>query len=251
MEKASSIILFFIMVVVIITPSISYAARLLSTDDAGVVKARHMEVEAGFEYVKQADKENNLTLCIKYGLIEKLDLGVEVPYQFIDISEGNKVEGIGDIQITTKYNFLDETETLPALALSCVVKTKTGDTNKGLGSGEIDYSLNGIITKEIGDFTTHANLGYTFVGEPESEDLDDIFSYGLSVEYPLIESLNMVGEITGETTFDGDFDDNPFSGLIGFNCILNKRLCFDVGIGFQISKASPDYKIVTGLTLAF
>ncbi|MFC1624349.1 transporter [Candidatus Omnitrophota bacterium] len=244
-------VLLFIITVAIIIPSISYAARPLSTDDAGVVEARHMEIESGFEYVKQTDKEKSLSLCVKYGIIEKLDLGIEIPYQFIDVSEGDKIDGISDIQIATKYHLLDETETLPALAMSCVVKTKTGDENKGLGSGELDYSLNGIITKEIRDFTTHVNLGYTFVGEPEGENLDDIFSYSLAIEYLLIESLNIVGEITGETTFNGDFDDNPFSGLVGLNYILTERLCFDAGIGFQISKASPDYRITTGLTLAF
>jgi len=217
----------------------------------GVVEARHMEVEAGFEYVKQSDKENNLSLCVKYGIIKKLDLGIEVPYQFIDVSEGDKVDGMGDIQITTKYNFLDETESLPALALSCTVKTKTGDESKSLGSGEIDYSLNGIFTKEIGRFASHVNLGYTFIGESNEEELDDIFSYSLAVEYPLIESLNIVGEIVGETTFDGDFDDNPLMGLVGFNYAFDERVCFDFGIRFQIAKVGPDYQITTGLTLGF
>jgi len=249
--KILKVVLFFISVVTVIIPSISYAARPLSTDDAGVVEERHMEIEVGYEYVKQTDKENNLSLVLKYGIFEKLDLGVEIPYKFIGFSESDNVDGVGDILLTAKYNFTDETDSLPAFTLSYSVKTETGDNDKSLGSGEIDYSLNGIFTKEIAKFTTHANLGYTFAGEPEGESLDDIFSYSLAVEYPINESLNIVGEITGETTFDGNFDDNPFIGLIGFNYAMNERMCFDFGLGLQISEASPDYQITTGLTFSF
>ena len=251
MAKISNLVLFLVIIVLVIIPSTIYAARPLSTDDAGVVEESHMEIESGFEYVKQTDEENNLNFVLKYGIIKNLDLGLEIPYKFIDFNEGDDVDGIGDIIFSTKCHFLDEGKNLPALALSYSIKSKTGDKDKGLGSGEIDYSLNGIITKEIGDFTTHINFGYTFVGEPKEEDLDDIFSYSLAVEYPINENLNMLGEILGETTFDGDFDDNPFSGLIGFNYAFNETVFFDFGMGFQISQVSPDYQITTGLTLAF
>lgn len=251
MGKISNQVLFFIIAIVIIIPSITYAARPLSTDDAEAVEERHMEVEAGFEYVKQTDKENNLGLVLKYGVMRNLDFGVEIPYKFVDFSENTDADGIGDILFITKYNFLDETENLPALALSYTVKTKTGDKDKNLGSGELDCSLNTVLTKGIADFTTHINFGYTFIGEPEGEEVDDIFVYALAIEYPINESLNIVGEIVGETSFDGDFDDNPFSGLVGFNYALNETVSFDFGILFQISKASPDYQITTGLTLGF
>jgi len=243
--------LFLIVAVVIINPLLSYAARPLSTDDAGAVEERHMEVETGFEYVKQTDEENNLNLVLKYGVIKNFDLGIEIPYKFINFSENDDVDGITDMLFTAKYNFLDEAENLPALALSYTVKTKTGDKNKGLSSGEVDYTLNGILTKEITKLTTHLNLGYTFVGESDEEKLDDIFSYGLAAAYPINDDLNIVAEIVGETTFDGDFDDNPSRGLLGFNYVFSKAISFDFGIGFRISKASPDYQITTGLTFGF
>lgn len=249
MGKILNLILFLI--IALITSSITYAARPLSTDDAGTVEERHIEIESGFEYVKQADEEYNLSFVLKYGLIKNSDLGIEIPYKFIDFIESANVGGIGDIKFTTKYRFLDEIKNLPVLALSLSIKTKTGNKEKSLGSGELDYGLNGIVTKEIGKFTTHLNLGYTFVGEPEGEEVNDIFSYGLAMEYPLNESLNIVGEVTGETTLDGDFNGNPCSGLLGLNYALSEMIAFDFGVGFEISDASPDYRIITGLTLGF
>ncbi|MFC1667704.1 transporter, partial [Candidatus Omnitrophota bacterium] len=235
MRRILDLVLFLLIVLVIIIPSVTYAARPISTDDAGTVEKRRIEIESGFEYVKQADEENNLSFVLKYGIIKNLDLGIEIPYTFIDFNESANVDGMGDIQCTTKYHFLDETQNLPALALSCSIKTKTGD--KGLSSGEVDYALTGIMTKEIREFTTHVNFGYTIVGEPEGEKLDDIFSYGLAIEYPVNEKLNIAGELTGETIFDGDFDDNPCSALTGLNYAFSEIVTFDFGVGFEISEA--------------
>ena len=64
-------------------------------------------------------------------------------------------------------------------------------------------------------------------------------------------NLNILGEIAGETTFDGDFDDNPCNALVGLNYAFSEIATFDFGVGFEISDASPDYTIVTGLTLGF
>ncbi|MFC1698736.1 transporter [Candidatus Omnitrophota bacterium] len=251
MGKILNLILFLIIAFPIIVPSIAYAARPLSTDDAGTVEERHIEIESGFEYVNQTDEENSLNLVLKYGIIKNLDLGTELPYKFINLSGSADVDGIGDIKVTTKYRFLEETKKIPALAFSFSVKTKTGSEAKGIGSGEVDYILNGIITKTIDKFINHLNLGYTFVGEPEEGNPDDIFSYSLALEYPMYERLSIVGEIAGETTFEGDFDDNPCSGLLGLNYALNEMTSFDFGMGFKISDASPDYKIITGLTFGF
>jgi len=251
MGRIFKLIIFLISAFAIINPLIAFAARPLSTSDAGTVDEKHLEIESGFEYVKQRDEEYNLSFVLTYGIAQNLDLAAEVPYQFIDLSESVNVDGIGDIKVTGKVHLLDELEKIPALALTLSIKTKTGDKDRGLGSGELDYILNGVASKGIGKCITHLNIGYTFVGEPEGENLDDIFSYSFAIEYPMNENLNVVGEVTGETTFDGDFNDNPCSGLVGLNYAINEMISFDFGVGFQISEASPDYRIVTGLTRGF
>ncbi len=229
-----------------------YGARPLSTNDAGTVERGHFEVECGYEYAKgDADEENSLSFAVTCGIAQNLDLGVEVPYRFIDFDEGDDVDGIGDVEFTTKYTLVKETEDHPAFAMSFGVKSETGDETKGLGTGEIDYSINGILTKKINKITTHLNCGYTFVGEPDGEDVDDLMSYAVAVEYPLGEKLNILGEIAGETDFNGNFDNNACSGLFGINHCLNEDIVIDYGFGFGISDASPDYTITSGMTIYF
>lgn len=236
-------LIFFIMT----TSSFAYGARPLSTDDAGTVEKGHFEIESGFEYVKQNDEEYNLSFVLKHGVIEDLDLGIEIPYKFIKFREGEDTNGVGDMTVTSKHSFLDESGGLPSLALSFSIKTETGNGEESLGTSEVDYGFNGIMSKEIGRFTAHLNIGYTFVGEPGK----DSFSYGWAMECPINENLNILGEIIGETIFDGDFDDNPCNGLVGLNSSITEMITFDCGMGFEISDASSDYTIVAGLTLGF
>ncbi|GAG00741.1 unnamed protein product, partial [marine sediment metagenome] len=214
------------------------------------VEKQHLETECGFEYVNTADNECNWSTVLKCGLLENWDIGIEFPYQFIDVTEGSDVDGIGDMVVSSKYRFLDETQGFPALSLSFAIKTDTGNEDKGLGSGDLDYTITAILTKELNKIVGHLNLGYIYVGAPEGQD-DDVFSYALALEYPVDDRLNFVGELSGETNFEGDFDDNPFAALVGFNYAFSDAATFDFGAAWQISEASPDYKLVTGLTLGF
>jgi len=231
--------------------SSAFAARPLSTDDAGTIEKGHIEFEGGFEYVNNVDNEYNWSTTLKYGLRENWDFGVEIPYQALDVSEGDDVDGVADLVICSKYRLLDQSVNIVNLAINFKIKTKTGNNDKGLGAGDIDYSATAILTKELGNITSHINLGYTYVGGPEGTDNDSLFSYALALEYPLDNKCNLVGEFTGETNFEGDFNNNPFAGLIGCNYAVSEDIAVDLGLAWQISEASPDYKIISGVTLGF
>ena len=245
--KVIVLIAFFLF---IICTTLSFAARPLSTDDAGTVDKGNFEVEAGWEYANQSDKEIGLNLVIKRGMLDNLDFGVEIPYKFIDFAEGAKTDGFDDIIITSKYNFLAETTALPAMSVSFSLKTDSGNDDKSLGTGEKEYAINTILSKSLERAALHFNLGYVIKDDLPEEDLREVLTYSFAVEYPLNERLNLVGEITGENERRGDFDDNSLWGLLGFNYSINEIVAYDLGLGFEISEASPDFTITTGLTLS-
>ena len=55
--------------------------------------------------------------------------------------------GIGDANLSVKYNFLKEKENSkrPALALTFNFEIPTGIVSKGLGSGISDFYVNGVL----------------------------------------------------------------------------------------------------------
>ena len=242
--------IFLVAGIILITPGYVMAGRPLATSDTATIDKGTFELEVGYEYVKHEDEENNFSIALTYGVLNNLEVGIELPYTFIDYATTEKVDGIGDLSIGLKYRLWDEVGNFPSGALSFSIKTQTGDEDKGLGTGEVDYEICSIFTKQIGPMLIHMNAGYTFKGEPEGRDIDDVFLYNFALEYP-VGNFNLVGEIVGETTFEGNFDANPCEGLIGFNYPIKENLVYDFGINFPISEVSPDYRITTGLTISW
>lgn len=59
------------------------------------------------------------------------------------------------------------------------MKTKNGEENKWLGSGDVDYSLVAIASKSLGNLTLHAMLEYKFVGDNGDNHIRNIYLYAL------------------------------------------------------------------------
>ncbi|MCM8770611.1 MAG: transporter [Candidatus Omnitrophica bacterium] len=236
-----------------------FAARPLSTDDTGTVEKGHFELEFGGGYFKEVARAEEtkevfratfIDLTLTVGLLENWDIGLSIPYIFIDNPEEKNIDGFEDIEISTKYRLLEEKKILPSYALGVAVKTQSANEDKGLGSGQVEVAVNNIFSQAIGKFAFHLNLGYNFLTKRKGQD--NTFFYGLALEYPLIEEkLNLVSEISGETNFSGNFDENITSGLVGFNYALTDWLVFDMGGRFGISKAAAEYEITSGFTLTF
>lgn len=191
----SSVILIFLSIFFLL-PNV-FAARPLSTDDAAVVAKGTFEVEYGIEYINQLDKEINLSLVIKRGLLENLDLGVEVPYQFIDFKEGAKTDGFSDIKISSKLNIIKDKSTLPDTALSFSYKADSANNDRSLGTGKPEITINSIFSKSVSNITVHTNLGYSFKEDFDDSDNEDTLNYALAIEYGVKDKLNIVGEIAG------------------------------------------------------
>lgn len=229
----------------------SYAARPLSTDDSGCVEKGHFESEWGVEYVNQLDKEVNLSLVLKRGILDNLDFGIEVPYKFIDLAEGAKTEGFSDIKLMAKLNLIKQIESLPDVSLSFAYKSDSANDEKSLGTGKPECTITGIFSKVFNNIALHSNLGYTFKKDFDDSDNEDTFNYALALEYAVNDRLCIVSEIAGDTVLKREFDDNACGGLVGFNYALNEKITIDTGFAFEISEASPDFKVTSGLTISF
>ncbi len=229
---------------VLILSAPAFAARPLNTDDAGTVDQGKFEIEAGVEVEKAKDIDETATglaVQVKYGILDNLDAGIEIPYAASDPS------GIGDATVKGKINFVEETESAPAISLGIDIKLANGDKDQGLGTGYVDYGINGILSKEFGPAVCHANLGYTIVGVEEGTDSENTISYGIAVEFPVDDQLTVVGEIFGASVENASA--NPLDLQIGGYWSINDTARVDGGLDFGLSDASPEYKATVGITL--
>jgi len=142
---------------------------------------------------------------------------------------------------------VQETPTLPTLALSATVKFPTGSERRGLGSGRTDYTVELLATKSVGPASedkrtsVSVNLTHTFVGGG-----DDIFSPRANMEHPVNDKLTLVGELVGEMA-----KKNSLRSLVGAIYEISKNIALDIGVGFGLINADRAWSVTIGITYEF
>jgi hypothetical protein len=234
-----------------LSPSSVFAARPLTTDDTGTVEKGKFQLETGFDFTRQDnhDRELRPSMTLSYGLFERMDMGIGSGYLFVHPEEGKKENGFADTELKIKYRLMDEKGWLPSFAVTGKVKKPTASESKELGSGKTDFGINVIFTKNLSKrWVFHINAGYTFIGE---HGVNNEFNYSVAGQYILSDKWVLVGEIIGVNNFNGRKGDDPLSGLLGTYYLITDNIVWDAGVEIGMSKAAPDFRLTTGLTLFF
>lgn len=184
-------------------------------------------------------KAKILAVGATYGLTDRLDIGILVPYVWLDMdvrshadlvvspanpfptahqfgpespddSASGSANGIGDILLHAKYHWLkSETHNLAAALL---VKTETGDVDNFLGTGDTTVRPYLIYSRSFGAFTPHLNLGYRFNLETSKKDAID---YAIGFDYGF-ERYTFAAEILGNRFINGEgIGDDILNGAVG------------------------------------
>lgn len=237
---------------IFITSQFSFAYRPLGTEDAGVAGKGVTQLELSWDYLKwDGDKEQVFLFVPIYGVTENLELSLEVPYLIHDFKEEPSNDGIGDINLVAKYLLIGEGEKNPAFTIKGVVKLDNGDYEKGLGSGDLDYSLFAVDSKSFKDLTVHAQLGYTWVGDRKDENLRNIFLYGIALDYGITEAFHIVGEINGNRHPDRNESKDPRTALIGLTYKLSEKVILDAAFKKGLTSSTPDWGTTVGASITF
>lgn len=225
--------------------------RPLNTDDAYTIRKGTWSTSIGGVFLRHDnnDRQFDTVIDIAYSFIENLEVGLQAPYTFLDPKEGGSEDGIGDITIRPEYQFLQETDNIPAVSGWVAVKTNTGSEDSGLGTGATHISLAGNLSKRFsGPAWFHINLGYTVT---DSDSMDDVFFYKVAGEYLIRERLKLVGEIIGQGNHDPDATYDPLEWLLGFIYEIPNGLIVDMGFGTGLTEAAPSIRLTGGVTYNF
>lgn len=235
--------------------------RPLAIDDADPADPGLFEFEAGVGYIRDADFHHwDFPAGLAYGAMPGLEIGLGFGGQFEERlekldGEGRdehvNEEGLGDLTIGAKWQFLGESSWLPRQALAGAVKFPTADDDKGLGSGETDYDLTWVASKSLTDkMGAHVNAGYTWIGQPDGDDANDVVHYGLALDYQIADSLQWVGEVFAEKELQGDGDTVVLYNT-GFRWSPLEALTLDAAAGSRLRGDAEDFAATVGLTWAF
>jgi hypothetical protein len=249
--------------------STACAQQPFYTDDPGVTDRGkfHFELFNEFDVLQPALypslRQNTLNYRLNYGLPWRLELDVDSPYLGIFRTKAAQTRhsfGPGDTNLGLKWNFREEKDgsRVPALATSFYVEFPTGDNHNQLGSGLVDYALNGIAQKQIGRATrVTVNAGILFAGNTSTGLLGiqttkgRVFTGGFSIIRKWTPRLELGAEVYGGLTSNLDLVKSQLQGLVGCKYELRKGLTLDFGILGGKYIASPRAGVQLGFSVDF
>ncbi|HEV7475817.1 MAG TPA: transporter [Pyrinomonadaceae bacterium] len=236
------------------------------TDDTDTTPKGHFHFEFSNELdwlqaeVLPSVKQNTADFELDYGLFERVEIGIEAPLLKIWNAPGTNprtVAGLGDTNLSLKYNFLREREhsRAPALAIVFNVELPTGDTRRQLGSGLADFYVNGILQKSLTTKTRlRLNGGILFSGNETTgvvgiKTRGTVFTGGGSIVKQVSPKLQLGIELTGALESSLGLGKGQLQTLVGGNYQLRNNLTFDFGVVGGKHAASPRAGIQLGISI--
>lgn len=151
-------------------------------------------------------------------------------------------DGLGDIISGVTYQDLFNTELSRSLAVDLTGKIKfgTADEDKGLGTGENDYTVQADVFRFFDRFMPFGTLGYKFRGDPPGIDLDDVWFGVIGGLYDF--TPNLGGGLDfyyREASFPGGSEQQELTAHLSYRLSSNQRL--QVYGLHGLSDGSPDW----------
>ncbi|GAB4379380.1 MAG: hypothetical protein Kow0042_28690 [Calditrichia bacterium] len=116
-------------------PVLSY--RPYITEDATVSPAGAIILETSWDYLQITSDnfEHDFLLVPAYGVSDRLEVSLEIPFILLKERNSNITRGIGDFFIVGKYLLKDEGRIWPSVVSRITWKSWNGDAKKRLGTG--------------------------------------------------------------------------------------------------------------------
>jgi hypothetical protein len=248
--------------------ALARAQQPFYTDDAHVADLHHWHIESNNEYdfLPYGSfpnlRQDTQTIKFSYGAFRQCEVGMDFPIITIfnqpGFVLGNPI-GLGDTDFSIKYRFHEEKEgsRVPAFTASLNVEPPTGNVKKQLGSGLIDYYLNGVMEKSLTKkMTLRLNGGATFAGNTLTgvvgiRTRGTIFTGGISLVRQFTQKLDLGMEVTGGFTSNFQLGRGQLSEQIGGNYELRKNLTVDFGAIAGQAVGSPRWGYQLGFSKDF
>ena len=257
-----------LVVLALIIPGNANAQQPFVTDDADVTPKDHFHFEFSneFDLLQRSSfpslKQNTADFELDYGLFEGVELGIAAPLLTIFNAAGTSPKtptGIGDLNLSLKYNFRKERENsrIPAMTVALNLELPTGDTERQLGSGLSDFYINGILQKTLSKRTKlRLNAGILFSGNSATGVIGirargAVFTGGGSLVKQFTPKLQLGAELTGAMAKNSQLGKVQLQTLFGGNYQVKSNFSFDFAVLAGKYSASPRAGLQLGISIDF
>jgi hypothetical protein len=183
----------------------------------------------------------------RYGFAPQWEADIAVPFL-----EGNyKGTGGGNIRVGALYQFLEDSDWYPAMAVGPQAELPTGRASRGVDIGftlAASKSLANYIPDARGD-EIHANFGWTYNMEARDNERDNYFQWRVGYSREIYEDLVGVADFIHQQSILKRHDENIIEAGVIYTWTRN--LAVAGGIGFGLGAESPDIRLTAGVQYTF
>lgn len=210
-----------------------------------------------------------LALAATYGITDRLDVGIFVPFIHVDMrvksiarivpspdntlfpdvhtftggpespedEASDDATGLGDIILRVKYYMIKSA--LVDVAAAVLAKLETGDADNFLGTGDTTVRPFVVVSRTFFDLplpgfnvTPHLNLGYEFnVAHQHQNSLEYVLGFDVGTPW-----LVVAGEVMGSHELDGDgIGDNLVNASVGIKWNPLQRFILAANVQFPLN----------------
>jgi hypothetical protein len=248
-------------------PALARAQQPFATDDADVTPKGwvHFESFSEYDWLQSGQaphlEQNTFNMRVNYGFGHGLELDLDSPLIAIfndATTSPRRPFGIGDTNFGVKYNFREEKagSKMPALTAAAYVEVPTGNAATGLGSGETDVWLYGVMQKTLAKpVVLRLNGGYLVTGNTSTGVVGirsahgHVATMGGSLQRQMTERLSFGGEVSAAVADEVGRGRAQLQGLLGGAYDLTEHFGIDVAVTAGHFIASPRFGIQIGFAL--
>lgn len=221
------------------------------TESASTVPAGWLQMETGFEHLKETHDEgtdlsslNAVGALFRYGILNDIELrfaGAFLSQEVRTISSNLDSDGMADFMIGAKFEFINDYNTIPDIALMTHLFLPVGAETHRPGKVEPQAIIS--LSKPVTEFfSLGSNLGAHY-----NSTLENIFYFfTIAGGFGLTDELGAFVEVFSEIFPDSD----PFYSVnAGLTYLLLSNLQLDISGGNSLFNNSKVWYLGTGISI--
>lgn len=205
-----------------------------------------VEVEAGVSVDPGDFFDSPVTL--KYGTSADTELFVGYsPLQYLDRA-GPDADGGSDLVLGTRHRLWQGDDDTPSAAVVLSGKLPTARASNGLGSGQVDVRIGGILNQQFGPVNANVFYQYGALGNPGGGHSSE-HTATVTAGWALADRWGAFAELAG-IFVPSTKTDSVFT-IVGATFTPEPSLVLDAGVTVGLSSDAPDLQVFFGCTHNF
>ena len=231
-------------------PDFIVPARPTVSNPAEFQKPGVLQLEFGFNRSLRATEGGSLwdfPLAIRFAASRRLLVEFDGDSPFAQESSGMRLTGAGDSQLGVQVVLQHEQHKCPGVSLAYYIKVPTASSSRGFGTGRVDHSVIGLLSKTYGKTTFDVNGTWLLAGRPLNRGHASSAQGAAAVSYEIVKRWAVQAELSGF----GRSDRQPgaLSALSAVTYQVNHRFVIDGGVRAGLTHDAPGLVAFVGMTV--